>query len=124
MVEKNYRIWCVMNGVFIDEIVIEDGVEDVDMEVEDVMYEDDDVGVMEVDGDDDVLDFFKEFKVFVVLKIKSKCKKIKVVELVREKICKVFEDVIELVDKCVGKCDEGDFLWLLYVFNEEGIYFL
>ncbi|KAL2204203.1 rRNA adenine dimethylase [Sarocladium strictum] len=70
MAERNYRTWCAMNGVPIDETV-----------------------------------------------------KTKVAELVREKIRKVLEDVTELADKRSGKCDEGDFLRLLYAFNEEGIHF-
>lgn len=123
MAEKNYRTWCAMNGVPIDETVIEDGAEDADMEAEDAMHEDDDAGAMEVDGDDDAPDFFKEFKASAVPKTKSKRKKTKVAELVREKIRKVLEDVTELADKRAGKCDEGDFLRLLYAFNEEGIHF-
>lgn len=123
MAEKNYRTWCAMNGVPIDETVIEDDADDADMDAEDPMQKDDDAGAMEVDGDDDTPDFFKEFKSSAVSKTKSKRKKTKVAELVREKIRKVLEDVTELADKRAGKCDEGDFLRLLYAFNEEGIHF-
>ncbi|EEU45551.1 uncharacterized protein NECHADRAFT_41763 [Fusarium vanettenii 77-13-4] len=70
MVERNYRTWCAMNGVPVDDTL-----------------------------------------------------KTKVAELVREKIRKVLEDVTELADKRSGKCDENDFLRLLFAFNEEGIHF-
>lgn len=56
-------------------------------------------------------------------KTKSKKKKTRVAELVREKIRKVLEDVTDLADKRAGKCDENDFLRLLFAFNEEGIQF-
>ncbi|PTB68652.1 dimethyladenosine transferase-like protein [Trichoderma citrinoviride] len=70
MVERNYRTWCAMNGVPIDESL-----------------------------------------------------KTRVAELVREKIRKVLEDVTELADKRASKCDENDFLRMLFAFNEEGIHF-
>ncbi|GAO14298.1 hypothetical protein UVI_02033760 [Ustilaginoidea virens] len=69
MVEKNYRTWCALNGVAVDE--------------------------RELDGDD----------------------------AADEQIRKVLEDVTELADKRSGKCDENDFLRLLFAFNEEGIHF-
>ena len=128
MVERNYRTWCAMNGVPIDETVVEDDSED--MDIEDAMDADDAVG-MDVDGgegegeDDDAPDFFKELKnaSAATPKTKSKRKKTKVAELVREKIRKVLEDVTELADRRAGKCDENDFLRLLFAFNEEGIHF-
>ena len=123
MAERNYRTWCAMNGVPIDETIVEDGAEDDDMDADDGM-QDDDVGAMDVDGDDDTPAFFKELKASAgVPKTKSKRKKTKVAELVREKIRKVLEDVTELADKRSGKCDEGDFLRLLFAFNEEGMHF-
>lgn len=116
MVERNYRTWCAMNGVAIDETLVEDD----DMEVEDA---NDDDGGMDVDEEEDAPAFFKEFSGANVPKTKSKRKKTKVAELVREKIRKVLEDVTELADKRSGKCDENDFLRLLFAFNEEGIHF-
>jgi len=56
-------------------------------------------------------------------KPKSKRKKTRVAELVREKIRKVLEGVTDLADKRSGKCDENDFLRLLFAFKEEGIRF-
>ncbi|KAK3179827.1 Dimethyladenosine transferase [Lecanicillium sp. MT-2017a] len=125
MVERNYRTWCAMNGVAVDDSVADDAAdEDDDMDME----EDDEPADMEVDdaaADDDTPAFFKELNAAQtnVPKTKSKRKKTKVAELVREKIRKVLEDVTELADKRAGKCDENDFLRLLFAFNEEGIHF-
>ncbi|KAM0340000.1 hypothetical protein ACHAPU_010717 [Fusarium lateritium] len=121
MVERNYRTWCAMNGIPIDETIVEDGQDDMEMEDGDGADEPND---MDVDGDEDAPDFFKEMQSSAAnTKTKSKRKKTKVAELVREKIRKVLEDVTELADKRSGKCDENDFLRLLFAFNEEGIHF-
>ncbi|RSM17517.1 hypothetical protein CDV31_003593 [Fusarium ambrosium] len=119
MVERNYRTWCAMNGVPVDDTLVEDG-QDADMDMEDGDAEE---GGMDVDEDEDAPDFFKEMQNSATAKTKSKRKKTKVAELVREKIRKVLEDVTELADKRSGKCDENDFLRLLFAFNEEGIHF-
>ncbi|KND89582.1 Dimethyladenosine transferase [Tolypocladium ophioglossoides CBS 100239] len=122
MVERNYRTWCAMNGVPIDESLVEDDGEE-EMEVEDNGPADNED--MDVD-DEDAPDFFKELRNSAASsapKTKSKRKKTKVAELVREKIRKVLEDVTDLADKRSGKCDENDFLRLLFAFNEEGIHF-
>ncbi|KAM5352541.1 hypothetical protein ACJ41O_005263 [Fusarium nematophilum] len=124
MVERNYRTWCAMNGVPVDDSLVEDGQDD--MEVEDGGADDaEDFGGMDVDEDEDAPDFFKEMQNSAAntSKTKSKRKKTKVAALVREKIRKVLEDVTELADKRAGKCDENDFLRLLFAFNEEGIHF-
>ncbi|KAJ3505077.1 hypothetical protein NM208_g16246 [Fusarium decemcellulare] len=124
MVERNYRTWCAMNGVPVDDTLVEDGQDDMDME--DGGGEDaEEWGGMDVDEDGDAPDFFKEMQNSAAntSKTKSKRKKTKVAELVREKIRKVLEDVTELADKRAGKCDETDFLRLLFAFNEEGIHF-
>jgi 18S rRNA (adenine1779-N6/adenine1780-N6)-dimethyltransferase len=127
MVERNYRTWCAMNGVAVDETVVDDGDgdgEDEEMDVEDEPADADDGGGMDLD-DEDTPAFFKEVASAnaSVPKTKSKRKKTKVAELVREKIRKVLEDVTELADKRSAKCDENDFLRLLFAFNEEGIHF-
>ncbi|KAF4466447.1 dimethyladenosine transferase dimethyltransferase [Fusarium albosuccineum] len=124
MVERNYRTWCAMNGVPVDDTLVEDAQDDMDME--DGGGEDaEEWGGMDVDEDGDAPDFFKEMQNSAAntSKTKSKRKKTKVAELVREKIRKVLEDVTELADKRAGKCDETDFLRLLFAFNEEGIHF-
>ncbi|KAF4977170.1 hypothetical protein FZEAL_6278 [Fusarium zealandicum] len=123
MIERNYRTWCAMNGVPVDDTLVEDGQDD--MEVEGGGAEAEEWAGMDVDEDEDAPDFFKEMQSSAAntVKTKSKRKKTKVAELVREKIRKVLEDVTELADKRSGKCDENDFLRLLFAFNEEGIHF-
>ncbi|KAL6904943.1 S-adenosyl-L-methionine-dependent methyltransferase [Trichoderma evansii] len=126
MVERNYRTWCAMNGVPIDESVVEGAEEEDDMEMDDGAANDGEDAGMDVDDlGDDTPSFFQDLKTASanVPKTKSKRKKTKVAELVREKIRKVLEDVTELADKRAGKCDENDFLRLLFAFNEEGIHF-
>ena len=83
---------------------------------------------MEVDEEaDDTPSFFKEEAERLSnangAKTKSKKKKTRVAELVREKIRKVLEDDTELADQRAAKCNENDFLRLLSAFNEEGIHF-
>lgn len=131
MIEKNYRTWCATNDIPVDDSIADDDAADEDME-ENVAPsagdEDQDWGgdaFMDVDGDDDTPSFFKESKPTGsdLPKTKSKYKKTKVALLVREKVRKVLEDVTELADQRSGKCDENDFLRLLFAFNEEGIHF-
>ena len=125
MVERNYRVWCAMNNVPVDDTVVGEEDEEDQMEVDDGgAGEEEEWGGMDVE-EDDTPSFFKEeadnSKEFV--KTKSKKKKTRVAELVREKIRMVLEDKTELADKRAGKCDENDFLRLLFAFNEEGIHF-
>ncbi|KAL7949553.1 S-adenosyl-L-methionine-dependent methyltransferase [Trichoderma barbatum] len=128
MVERNYRTWCAMNGVPIDESIVEGDAEDDDendMEMDEGANDAEDAGMdVDDDADEDTPSFFKSAGANAnAPKTKSKRKKTKVAELVREKIRKVLEDVTELADKRSGKCDENDFLRLLFAFNEEGIHF-
>lgn len=116
MCERNYRVWCALNNI---------GIEDQDMEgAQDATTaggfqaapdEEELGGIMDVDdahdGDDED-----------VGKTKSKKKKTRTAELVKEKISKVLEET-ELADKRAAQCHEGDFLKLLYAFNNEGIHF-
>jgi 18S rRNA (adenine1779-N6/adenine1780-N6)-dimethyltransferase len=123
MIERNYRVWCAMNNVLLDETVIGEE-DDLEMEADEEEWG----GIMDVDEEeDDTPAFFKEEAHRAAkengAKTKSKRKKTRVAELVREKIRKVLEDVTELADKRAGKCDENDFLKLLFAFNEEGIHF-
>lgn len=129
MVERNYRVYCAMNNIALDDTVVGD--ED-EMEVDEGLGTGDDGdewgGIDEVeDEDDDAPEFFKEVAQKAAsqtpTKTKSKRKKTRVAELVREKIRKVLEDITELADQRAGKCDENDFLKLLYAFNQEGIHF-
>lgn len=138
IVEKNYRIYCAMNNIPIHEGVVEGGDDDEDeggMDVEDNNVgprggdagegEEEWGGIMDVD--DDAPEFFKELSESAAanqpVKTPSRRKKTKMGEIVREKIRKVLEDVTEMADKRASKCDENDFLKLLFAFNSEGIHF-
>lgn len=114
MVERNYRTWCAINGVSVDDGPAEQGAGEADV----VM---DDADAMDHDADG-APDFFKE-AAGAAPKTKGRPHKTKVAELVREKIRRVLEDVTQLADQRSGKCDENDFLRLLSAFNEEGIHF-
>ncbi|KAI0134738.1 S-adenosyl-L-methionine-dependent methyltransferase [Xylariales sp. AK1849] len=120
MIEKNYRVWCSMNDIALEEGTVEE--EEEDMEVDDDVARsagDEDQewgGFMDVDGVDvtngnDVPapNFFQELKKASseMPKTKSKRKKTKVAALVREKIRKVLEDDTELADQRAGKLDEN-----------------
>jgi 18S rRNA (adenine1779-N6/adenine1780-N6)-dimethyltransferase len=96
MVERNYRLYCAMNNVPLDETPVEDDDEkgEADMGGEDQM---------DVDEDDDAPEFFREMAAASTpAQTKSKRKKTKVALLVKEKIRKVLEDDTELADK-VGR---------------------
>jgi 18S rRNA (adenine1779-N6/adenine1780-N6)-dimethyltransferase len=129
MVERNYRVYCAMNNIALDETVIgEEDDMDVDEEIGAQGGREEWSGINEIgDEDDETPAFFKEEVEKVAnqtpSKTKSKRKKTRVAELVREKIRKVLEDVTELADKRAGKCDENDFLKLLFAFNQEDIHF-
>jgi 18S rRNA (adenine1779-N6/adenine1780-N6)-dimethyltransferase len=125
MVERNYRVWCAMNDIPLDDTVLGE------MDVDEGGEEEEWGGIMDVDADeeeeDDTPAFFKEDaekrEKEKGSKTKSKKKKTRVAELVKEKIRKVLEDDTDLADKRSGKCDENDFLRLLSAFNAEGIHF-
>ncbi|KAK5097268.1 Dimethyladenosine transferase [Lithohypha guttulata] len=138
LLEINYRTYCAQN-----DIPLEDGPAeangtngpDVLMEVEnhngdtwtglDDHAEDEDLddGGMDLDDEDDLPAFFKEESKLKLPKGANRKKKGKVHELVREKVRLVLEDKTQLADKRARMCDEGDFLKLLYLFNQEGIHF-
>ena len=111
-----------------NEIPLEDGPSDsadVAMD-EDMDADEDDDAIMEVDDDEDVPAFFKEEADKRAKKAAgnpNRKKKGKVYELVRAKVKKVLEDDTQLADKRARLCDEGDFLAMLYAFNQEGIHF-
>ena len=127
MLESNYRTWCAQHDV-----AMEDGPEE--RENEDFMEVDEEIGVEEMDDwdgidaeDDDVPAFFKEERHSKAVQLNGRLskrrRKGKVAELIREKVRKVLEDVTDLAEKRARACDEGDFLKLLWAFNQEGIHF-
>lgn len=144
MVEKNYRTWCAMNDVPVDDSAIEaagagaDDDEAMGMDVDDNAEasaaaggEDDEWGgIMDVDGEgeDDVPAFFKEQAAAAAAgpdhtaKTPSRRKKTRAGELVRSKVQRVLETT-GLADERAGKLDENAFLRLLYAFNKEHIHF-
>jgi len=121
MLESNYRTYCAQNDITLD-----DGPSDGTMDVDDAPADEEWGGVMDVDDEDDVPEFFKEEADKRAKKLAgnpNRKKRGKVFELVRAKVKKVLEEETELADKRARMCDEGDFLKLLYAFNQEGIHF-
>nr|POE74394.1 dimethyladenosine transferase [Quercus suber] len=122
----SYDEWDGLLRVAFNDIPLDDGPLDIvaeGMEV-DVPAED----TMELDDpdDDDVPDFFKEEadrRAKRTGENPNRKRKGKVSELVRAKVKKVLEVDTELAEKRSRLCDEGDFLKLLYAFNQEGIHF-
>jgi 18S rRNA (adenine1779-N6/adenine1780-N6)-dimethyltransferase len=125
MLEANYRTFCAQNDIPLDDGPLESGTLD-SMDVDDGAENDDEwVGIMDVDDEDDMPDFFREMEAKKAAKTAgnpSRKKKGKVAELVRSKVLKVLEST-ELIEKRARLCDEGDFLKLLYAFNTEGLHF-
>jgi len=131
MVERNYRTWCAQNDLPLEEGLAStnsDTMMDVENETGGPGLNDEEEwgGIMDVD--DDIPDFLKEDQELARAqasqeKTRPKHNRSKVGELVREKVRKVLEDETGLADKRAGKCDEGDFLKLLWAFNKEGIHF-
>ncbi|KAH0604488.1 uncharacterized protein H6S33_006865 [Morchella sextelata] len=109
MVERNYRTWCATVGVPLEE----GGEGDVEMGDGGVGGEEE---VEEMEVDEEGMGDVKK-----VLVKKSRKGKGKVAEIVKRKVEKVLEET-ELGEKRAGKCDEADFLKLLYGFNKEGIH--
>ncbi len=130
MLESNYRTWCAQN-----DIPIEDGPseasENGEIKAMEISYDEEDGedewnGIMDID-EDDVPAFFKEEPQLEVRQVDARYskrrKKGKIAELVREKVRGVLEDKTDLADKRARSCDEGDFLRLLWAFNQEGLHF-
>ncbi|KAI9769523.1 MAG: Dimethyladenosine transferase [Geoglossum simile] len=133
LVERNYRTWCAQNDIPLDDgpAITETG-ESMDLDdgcgPEPEVEEEEWNGFMD-EEDNETPAFFKEEAERLVqqsegkTKTKSRRERGKVAELVREKVRKVLEDETDLADRRAGKCDEGDFLKLLWAFNKEGIHF-
>ncbi|PWW75762.1 rRNA adenine dimethylase [Tuber magnatum] len=104
LVERNYRTWCAANNVKLEGDDSEaDAIgtgEEVEMEV-----------------DEDGMGAVKKLKIKAGRRSRSR---------VGEKVKGLVETVLaetELREKRAGKCDEADFLKLLYAFNQQGIHF-
>ena len=127
MLESNYRTWCAQNNIPVEDGPSEEMGADA-MEVDDLGDDNDEDEWGGIDMDEDEIPLF--FKEEGDLKLKQqnergskRRRKGKVPELVREKVRKVLEDVTKLAEKRARACDEGDFLKLLWAFNQEGIHF-
>lgn len=132
MLEANYRTWCAQNDIPVEDGPSDDPSSLMDLENPHAARPDDDDeldggGMMDVDSDnddDDLPAFFKQTQQSSNnVKSSSRKKRGKVAELVREKVRGVLEDKTQLADKRARMCDEGDFLKLLWSFNQEGIHF-
>jgi 18S rRNA (adenine1779-N6/adenine1780-N6)-dimethyltransferase len=134
MLESNYRTWCAQNDVSVEDGPAEEALKEVDNLPDDGDLEEwegiaDGTMDMDVDedvpGEDDLPDFLKE-QTNKANKFEAGAKrkrKGKVAELVREKVRSVLEDQTNLAEKRARMCEEGDFLKLLWAFNNEGIHF-
>ncbi|KAF2477730.1 rRNA adenine dimethylase [Lindgomyces ingoldianus] len=123
MLVRNYRLWCAQNDIPLHDgpAAGEGEIENMDTDTASAEEEEEWNGIMDVDEDgDEVPNFFAEEKKKGTLGKKSRGK---VTDLVKEKIRKVLEDETKLAEKRARMCDEGDFLKLLYAFNQEGIHF-
>lgn len=143
LLERNYRTWCAQNDIKLDENG--DNQDDVLMEVENVPrgavenaapndpenewsgFQDSDEEMLDEDEDDDLPDFLRDQRdqrqKTSELNATKRKKKGKVAEAVREKVRMVLEDQTGLADKRARMCDQGDFLKLLWTFNQAGIHF-
>jgi 18S rRNA (adenine1779-N6/adenine1780-N6)-dimethyltransferase len=121
LIERNWKVHCAMQGISVDESIVKgDGAMDIDEEWGGII-DDEDI-------EDEEPSFFKEERDRVTQessgdKTRSKCKMTVASEVVREKVRKVLEDDTKLADKRASKCDEGDFLRLLWAFNNAGMHF-
>ncbi|PGH11213.1 dimethyladenosine transferase [Polytolypa hystricis UAMH7299] len=123
LLETNYRTWCAQNDIPVEDGPAEtetnamDGVDEPSKDEEELD------GGMDIDDEDDVPDFFDSAPTQTSRDNPSRKKKGKVRELVREKVRQVLEDDTDLADRRTRMCDEGDFLKLLWSFNQRGIHF-
>ena len=126
MLESNYRTFCAQNDIPLDDGPSNDSTAE-SMDIDEAAKEDEEwEGLMDVDDDEELPDFFKEEALKKAKRLQgnpNRKKKGKVAELVRSKVVKVLEVDTQLAEKRARLCDEGDFLKLLYAFNQEGIHF-
>ncbi|KAF2025433.1 rRNA adenine dimethylase [Setomelanomma holmii] len=127
LLASNYRLFCAQNDIPLDDSPLDPNAPETEtMDVDPTTgAEEEFQGFSDPDDPDDELpDFFKQMQ--AAAKPKNglhRKKKGRVSELVREKVRKVLEEDTQLADKRARLCDEGDFLKLLYAFNQEGIHF-
>ena len=123
LLETNYKQWCSMQGVPVDDVPSEGQEDETMVDVQDTGVEEGKVENMDVDDGEDIPEFMRDE---LSGKRKNKTKKKrrgKVAELVWGKTRKILEDDTKLAEKRARMCDQGDFLKLLYEFNKAGIHF-
>ncbi|EOA85075.1 Dimethyladenosine transferase [Exserohilum turcicum] len=126
LLTSNYRLYCAQNDIPIDDTPLDPSEIAAAEEAETMDVDDEFKGFSDPDDPDDELpDFFKQLQAEGKKNRNGANRKRKgrLAELVREKVRKVLEDETQLADKRARLCDEGDFLKLLYAFNQEGIHF-
>ena len=130
LLESNYRTFCAQQNIPLND----EPVETIETEMIDVAEpatvqdEDEWDGIMDVDDQDGLPAFLKEeaqrkMELSGPDKSSKRKRKGKVGELVREKVRRVLEEITNLGEKRPRLCEEGDFLKLLYAFNQENIHF-
>lgn len=129
MLESNYRTWCAQNNIPVEDGPAEEPEDKSVNTIEDPGEQEEEFGsAMDIDDDGgDVPEFFadEEPKLNLIASKENPARKRKgkVRELVREKVRQVLEDETGLADKRARMCDEGEFLKLLWAFNQKGIHF-
>ncbi|KAM7185846.1 Dimethyladenosine transferase [Rhypophila sp. PSN 637] len=133
MCERNYKVYCSLNNVEIDESILEsasalpEGDFNMDMDVDgDDEAANEEGDGMDEDEEEEMPEFFKEANeqqsAAKDAKTPSRNPKSKVALVVRAKVEKVLAST-GLADKRARQCDQNDFLKLLLAFHDEGIHF-
>ena len=121
---SNYRLFCAQHDILLDDSPLDPNESVTEAEAMELDIEEEFKGFSDPDeAEDDLPDFFKQMEAEKKQNGVNRKKKDRVSELVREKVRKVLEDDTQLSEKRARLCDEGDFLRLLYAFNNEGIHF-
>lgn len=131
LLESNYRTWCAQNNIPLEEGDAHEAIDMMDTaeysEHESSNGDDGDDSWDGIADEDDLPAFFKEEADLrmghMTKKSTKRRKRGKIAELIREKVRRVLEDKTDLAEKRARSCDEGDFLKLLWAFNQEGIHF-
>ncbi|KAH6627184.1 S-adenosyl-L-methionine-dependent methyltransferase [Chaetomium sp. MPI-SDFR-AT-0129] len=133
MCERNYKVYCSLHNIPIDESITTTAAAattsddmDVDMDDEEDTTPADAEEEEEEEEDDDMPTFFKELQDAEAAKESTKTPsrnpKSKVALVVKAKVEKVLTGT-GLGEKRARQCDQNDFLKLLLAFHEEGIHF-
>ncbi len=121
---QNYKVYCTLNNIPIDESIATDAAaaDDMDVEMDDDDNEakadddNDDAAAMDEDDDDDMPTFFKEVKdadaAREAAKTPSRNPKSRIALVVKAKVNKVLGST-DLAEKRARQCDQNDFLKLL-----------